>query len=69
MIPSIFSLRPHTPDMSNMRQRILVVDDNGELQNLVRTALEHEGYDLLTAYNAVQGSELSQARLLITSRL
>jgi len=41
-----------------MVQRILVVDDNVELQNLVRTALEHKGYDVLTSDDAVQGLEL-----------
>ena len=41
-----------------MVQRILVVDDDRELQNLVRIALEHKGYDVLTAYDAVQGLEL-----------
>jgi DNA-binding response OmpR family regulator len=41
-----------------MGQRILVVDDNRELQNLVRSALEHEGYDVLTADDAVQALEL-----------
>ncbi len=40
-----------------MVQRILVVDDNVELQNLVRTALEHKGYDVLTSDDAVQGLE------------
>jgi len=41
-----------------MVQRILVVDDNRELQKLVRSALEHKGYDVLTAGDAVQGLEL-----------
>jgi DNA-binding response OmpR family regulator len=41
-----------------MVQRILVVDDNVELQNLVRTALEHKGYDVLTSDDAVHGLEL-----------
>jgi len=41
-----------------MVQRILVVDDNRDLQTLVRSALEHEGYDVLTAGDAVQGLEL-----------
>jgi DNA-binding response OmpR family regulator len=41
-----------------MVQRILVVDDNVELQNLVRTALAHKGYDVLTSDDAVQGLEL-----------
>jgi len=41
-----------------MVQRILVVDDNLELQNLVRAALEHKGYDVLTSDDAVQGLEL-----------
>jgi DNA-binding response OmpR family regulator len=41
-----------------MVQRILVVDDDRELRNLVRTALEHKGYDVLTAHDAVQGLEL-----------
>jgi DNA-binding response OmpR family regulator len=41
-----------------MVQRILVVDDDRELRNLIRTALEHEGYDVLTAHDAVQGLEL-----------
>ncbi len=41
-----------------MVQRILVVDDNVELQNLVRTALEHKGYEVLTSDDAVQGFEL-----------
>ena len=40
-----------------MVQRILVVDDNVELQNLVRTALEHKGYEVLTSDDAVQGLE------------
>jgi DNA-binding response OmpR family regulator len=35
-----------------------VVDDDRELRNLVRTALEHKGYDVLTAHDAVQGLEL-----------
>jgi len=41
-----------------MVQRILVVDDNVELQNLVRTALEQKGYNVLTSDDAVQGLEL-----------
>jgi len=41
-----------------MAQRILVVDDNRELQKLVRSSLEHKGYDVLTAGDAVQGLEL-----------
>ena len=41
-----------------MVHRILVVDDNRELQKLVRSALEHEGYDVLTACDAVEGLEL-----------
>ena len=41
-----------------MVQRILVVDDDRALQNLVRTALEHKGYEVLTADDAVQGLEL-----------
>jgi DNA-binding response OmpR family regulator len=41
-----------------MVQRILVVEDNPVLQKLVRSALEHEGYDVLTAGDAVQGLEL-----------
>jgi DNA-binding response OmpR family regulator len=41
-----------------MVQRILVVEDNPVLQKLVRSALEHEGYDVLTADGAVQGLEL-----------
>jgi len=41
-----------------MLQRILVVDDNQELQELVRSALEREGYDVLTADDAVQGLEI-----------
>jgi DNA-binding response OmpR family regulator len=41
-----------------MVQRILVVDDNRELQNRVRPALERKGYDVLTAYDAIQGLEL-----------
>jgi DNA-binding response OmpR family regulator len=41
-----------------MVQRILVVEDNPVLQKLVRSALEHEGYDVLTADDAVQGLEL-----------
>ena len=41
-----------------MVQRILVVDDNVELQNLVRTALEHKGYDVLTSDDAVHGLDL-----------
>jgi DNA-binding response OmpR family regulator len=45
-----------------MVQRILVVDDDRELRNLIRTALEHEGYDVLTAQDAVQGLELIARR-------
>jgi DNA-binding response OmpR family regulator len=41
-----------------MVQRILVVDDNRELQNLVRTALEHKGYDVLVSYDAVHGLDI-----------
>ena len=41
-----------------MVQRILVVEDNRVLQKLVRSALEHEGYDVLTSGDAVQGLEL-----------
>jgi len=41
-----------------MVQRILVVDDNPELQKLVRSALEHKGYDVLIAGDAVQGLDL-----------
>ena len=44
--------------LSEMLQRILVVDDNQELQELVRSALEREGYDVLTADDAVQGLEI-----------
>lgn len=35
-----------------------MVEDNRVLQKLVRSALEHEGYDVLTAGDAVQGLEL-----------
>ena len=53
----------HTaPQRLDMVQRILVVDDDRELRNLVRTALEHKGYDVLTAHDAVQGLELIARR-------
>ena len=44
--------------LGKMLQRILVVDDNEELQELVSSALEREGYDVLTADDAVQGLEV-----------
>ena len=41
-----------------MVRKILVVDDDRTLRNLIRTALEHNGYDVLTANDALQGLEL-----------
>src|SRR5450759_1666317 len=44
-----------------MVSKILVVDDNPELQDLIRSALAHKGYDVLTADDALQGLELIAA--------
>lgn len=41
-----------------MAKKILVVDDDPELQNLVRFALERDGYKVLSAYNAFEGLDV-----------
>ncbi len=41
-----------------MAWKILVVDDDEEFQNQVRSALAHEGYKVLTADDAIQGLDL-----------
>ncbi len=40
--------------------RILVVDDNESLVRLVKGVLEREGYEILTAFDGVEGLELAQ---------
>ena len=44
-----------------MSWKILVVEDNPELQDLIRFALADKGYDVLTADNALRGLEVIAA--------
>jgi len=42
----------------NAKRRILVVDDDGSIRTMVRTALERAGYEVATARNGCEAIEL-----------
>jgi two-component system chemotaxis response regulator CheY len=47
--------------VSNQRARILVVDDDLDIAELVRLALTDEGFDVITATNGAAALDVAQA--------
>ena len=45
-----------------MSKRVLVVDDDDNLQNLISAALTRAGYDVLSAHDAFEGLEVLKSR-------
>ena len=43
--------------MKEVKKRILVVDDNAQLVDLLRIRLEHSGFEVLTAFDGREGLE------------
>src|SRR5210317_1687645 len=49
--------------MHELMKRILVIDDLPENVLMLKDRLEHEGYEVLTAYNGRSGIEKAQAEV------
>jgi len=45
-----------------MSKKVLVVDDDNDLQDLISTALKRAGYDVLNAHDAFEGLEVLESR-------
>lgn len=44
-----------------MRKRVLVVEDNGDIREMMKTLLEFYGYEVIEASDGIQGVEMALA--------